>query len=185
MGRKISLFEAFLKDKSGVASIVPSSKSTVKIICGMIPYREENTIIEYGPGTGAITKGLLKKMGNDSQLILIEQNNELYNSLTKQFTSDSRVSIFHDLAQNVKNILQRKSIYEVDTIVSGIPFSYLDDITAQLIVDQSKNLLKIGGQLIVYQFKDDIERYLRNFREVRVKENPFNIPPLKIYNAIN
>ena len=70
MNDKLIFFKTNIKDKK-VASIYPSSKFLIKKICNKINFNNEITIIEYGPGTGAITKELLKKMNKNSMLVAI------------------------------------------------------------------------------------------------------------------
>ena len=58
------VLKAFAKDRN-VASVLPSSKTTRRIICGMVPYSDNIVIAEYGPGEGVITRGLQEKLGRE------------------------------------------------------------------------------------------------------------------------
>ena len=72
----------FIKDRN-VASITPTSSVGVKKVCNKIDFSQNSLIVEYGPGTGVFSKYLLRQMGEDSRLILIERNRN-FNSLLKR-----------------------------------------------------------------------------------------------------
>ncbi|MBI3336835.1 hypothetical protein HYZ98_04720, partial [Candidatus Peregrinibacteria bacterium] len=98
-----TLFESFLKDP-GVASIAPTSRFGIRKICKLIDFEKAMVIVEYGPGTGVISKPILERMRPDAKLILIETNPELVQML-KETMQDPRVIVVQGSAENVRNIL--------------------------------------------------------------------------------
>ena len=122
-------------------------------------------IVEYGPGNGAITKGLLKPgvLSEDSRLIVIERNKRLAASLAKKIASDPRTSVFHKDAQEVESIMNTCNEPHADAVISGIPFSMLPPEAAKSIVEQTHRLLRPGGVFVVYQVKDTVRQYLQQY----------------------
>jgi phospholipid N-methyltransferase len=177
-----------IKDKH-IASITPTSSSGVRRVCSKIDFTKDNVILEYGPAAGVFTKYLLKRMTNGSELILIERNHRFVSILKKLF-KDQRVTIYHDSANNVNNIIRNHNRQEkADYIVSGIPFSFLPECVRAQIVADSHQVLNKGGKFLPYQtflqkdhhLKDHIDRY---FSTVQVEYHLFNAPPLRIYEAV-
>ena len=95
-------------------------------------------------------------MGNESQLVLIEENRRFCNTLENRFGNDPKISIFNKPAENVKSILEKLAISEIDYIVSGIPFTFLSPEQIDVILQTSRDFLASDGQFIAYQIKDSI-----------------------------
>jgi phospholipid N-methyltransferase len=176
----------FLRDKN-IASITPTSSAGVKTVCSKIDFNRENLIVEYGPGTGVFTNYLLQKMGETSRLILIELNKN-FNSILKKKLQDPRVVIVNESAENVLNTLRACAESQADYIISGIPFSFLDQDLKHRILYNTHRALKKGGKFLVYQtcfqtnnhLKVHLQKY---FPEVDSRYMIANIPPLRIYEA--
>ena len=184
MKERTMFAQEFLKHRKKVASPTPTSDSSAIKICSFVPYSPDNKIVEYGPGTGAITKYLINKLGNESQLVLIEENRRFCNTLENRFGNDPKISIFNKPAENVKSILEKLAISEIDYIVSGIPFTFLSPEQIDVILQTSRDFLASDGQFIAYQIKDSImthlEKYFRNVESEKIHHSP-----LTIYRAWN
>ena len=176
-----------LRDKQ-VASFTASSRFAIKKICTKIDFSRKNVIVEYGPGTGVFTKYLLDHLTSDSVLILIERNKDFVDILHEKL-NDSRLSIFHESAEHVEQILICCHEKQADYIVSGIPFSFLPSLLRALIVRNSHNCLREGGKFLAYQTFFQIDRFLkdylvRDFEKIQTEICVLNAPPLKVFEAI-
>ena len=172
-----------IKDKR-VASITPSSLSSVKKVCERIDFSKESIIVEFGPGTGVFTKYILKKMSASSKLISIEINKNFCEHLKKTIT-DERVIFCNTNAKNINAVIKKYNLKHIDYIISGIPFSILSKEVKDEIVKKSYKSLRIGGKFLAYQCSRAIKKYLEKyFKTVSHKISGKNIPPLIIYEAI-
>ena len=70
------LIKSSIQD-SKVATISPTSKTATKKIINTIDPTKDLNILEYGPGTGALTIPLLKKISPESKILAIERNQNL------------------------------------------------------------------------------------------------------------
>ena len=177
----------FIKDKN-IASITPTSSIGVKKVCSKIDFSQNNTIVEYGPGTGVFSKYLLRQMGDDSRLILIERNRN-FNSILERKINDPRVVLVQDSCENVLDTLRMCKEAEADYILSGIPFSFLDHDLKHRILYNTHRALKKGGKFLVYQTCFQTNNHLKThlkkyFPIVNSKYEIANIPPLRTYEAI-
>lgn len=175
----------FVKDKR-VASVSPSSRFVVEKICAAIDFNTAKKICELGPADGVITKMLLKKLSADARLIVIEQNRQFAEEL--KTIADNRLTVVHDNAENLADILSELGIRKIDCCVSGIPFSqkkFILPAVGQKIVTTIFNLLAADGSFIAYQLKSAVYKYMSKspFRTIEKIREPRNIPPLTIYVA--
>ena len=95
---KKSLGQNFLIDKNIIDKII----NTVSIL--------DREILEVGPGTGNLTREILKK--NPSKMYLVEKDTFLANSLQQMI--DKRVKIFNiDILKFNENSISKKKIIVV------------------------------------------------------------------------
>jgi 16S rRNA (adenine1518-N6/adenine1519-N6)-dimethyltransferase len=95
---KKSLGQNFLIDKNVIDKII----NTIPII--------DNEILEVGPGTGNLTKEILKN--NPSKMYLVEKDTFLAESLKEMI--DNRVKIFNeDILKFDANSLSKKKNYSI------------------------------------------------------------------------
>lgn len=180
----LSYIKNFIQDRD-VAAIAPSSSFLVERVCKWIDFDEPAVIVEYGPGNGVFSEYILDHMTDDSTLILVESNPDFVDMLEEMTEDDPRAVVVEDLAQNIKDILADQGIDEVDYIVSGIPFSFLDEDVKEELLTRTREVLADEGKFLVYQNYNHLEEPLReHFSEV-TKEREFrNIPPtMRAYEA--
>lgn len=178
---RLEYFYHFLQDKN-IASVTPTSSFGIKRVCRRIDFSKRNIIVEYGPGTGVFTRFLLEQMNPESKLILIETNRHFV-SLLKQI-DDPRLYVFNDSAENIRNILKECGEEKADHVISGIPFSILDEEVKTQIMRNTRDALSEEGTFLVYQFLNHAKKYLiQYFNYVHSEFEIFNLPPLFIYEA--
>jgi len=173
----VSYVKNFVQDRD-VAAVAPSSQFLVRRVCKWIDFDEPSVIVEYGPGNGVFSEYIWKRMTEDSTLLLIESNPDFVDLLTERTVNDSRVIVEEDRAENVADILARHDLEEADYIVSGIPFSFLDEEAKHDLLEKTREVLSKGGKFLVYQNYNHLEGPLRkHFTEVTKEYEPRNIPP--------
>jgi phospholipid N-methyltransferase len=175
----------FLKNPAMLGSIWPSSDSLCSHLLGLADWSEIRHVVEYGPGVGTITRRILEQLRSDGTLIAIEKNPELVEHLRERFRCcDSRLTIVHGSAADVRKILIEHRIATADCIVAGIPFSLLPPREVQRILWSTRQSLSPRGRLLVYQFSDAIEPVLkRYFRLLHSGREMRNFLPARTYVA--
>lgn len=179
----ISYLKNLIKDPD-VASVTPSSRFLVQRMCKHIDFDQPAIIVEYGPGTGVFSAHILDRMHDDARLILIESNAAFVDELQQTLGRDARVTIHHDVAQHVQAILEAAGPSRADYVLSGIPFSFLNDKETNELLEQTYNILTEDGAFLVYQHYNHLEQPLREcFDRVDMERELLNIPPVCTYKA--
>ncbi len=182
MNQRMLFLSNFLKNPAQVAAVAPSSKYAIKSILRNIDFSRAKTIVEYGPGTGPVTKDLLEQMGEDATLICFEPNENFFSFLCESI-NDSRLKLINDGAENIDFHLNRLDAGGIDYILSGIPFSLLAKETKKSILGKTSDALAENGKFIVYQqYNPHMERYLKeHFSNVSKQIEFRNFPPTFIF----
>ena len=179
----LTYLKSFFKDKD-VASVTPTSRWCMRHVCKPIDFSKDITIVEYGAGAGVYADYLLPKMSADSRLIMFETNERLFNELQK--IDDPRVQNYRESVEFVEEKIGDDLVGKVDYIISGIPFSFLDEPIRMEILQKSKNILRPVGQFLAYQTSGHLKEPLKHvFGNVHTEWEWRNLPPMTVYKAVN
>lgn len=179
---------AFLTDPKGVSALTPTSSFTLARIASKVDAGRARSIVEYGPGSGVLTKRLLERLPSDGRLVAIELNASLAARLHKVMP-DPRLEIVHGSAEEVREHLDRLGLESVDYVLSGMPFFWLPTEVAAKLVAETHDALTANGKFIAYQMFFQGRRYLRDhleehFAKVSTEFELRNLPPYRIYEAV-
>lgn len=87
-----------------------------------------DTVLEIGPGRGALTEGLARRVGEvEGRLVLVELDDDLAADLRTRFQGDPRVDVLHEdiLATRIADVVPRPEALEV---VGNIPYNLTSPI---------------------------------------------------------
>jgi phospholipid N-methyltransferase len=184
MNETLTYLKSFFKDKD-VASVTPTSRFCVEHVCRPINFSSDLTIVEYGAGAGVFAEYLTDKITSDSKLIMFETNERLFSELQKRAEDDPRLHCYMESVEFVDTVLPKAVVRNVDIIISGIPFSFLEDKTANELLEKSRKILRPVGQFLAYQTSGHLEKPLRRiFGNVHTEWEWRNIPPMTVYKAV-
>ncbi|MDZ4838482.1 MAG: methyltransferase domain-containing protein [Bacteroidota bacterium] len=176
------LKQLFLKNNK-VGAIAPSSAQLVKLMTKNINYKTANVIVEFGAGTGAVTKALLQNMRSESKLIVFELNQSFMSYLKANFI-DSRIIWVTDSAEQLPQILERIGCIQVDAIISSLPLSIFPEQLRTEIIHNAKTTLTPDGLYVQFQYSlHALSLLKKNFTQVELSCTPFNIPPAVVYTC--
>ena len=177
--KPIQFLGQFLDNKQ-VGAVWPSSKFLIYQMVKPIDFKLAKLIIEYGPGTGNITRVLLNKMRPDAKLIVFEINHNFIEGL--KMIDDKRLTIFNCPAEKAKDILAEYHFGAPDYVVSSLPLTLIPNSTVTRILSGTYSLLKTGRPMIQFQYSpSSLGRFKRMFDKVEVKFAPINVPPALVY----
>ena len=140
---KKSLGQNFLIDQNIIDKII----NTVEI--------DNKSILEVGPGTGNLTKAILKK--NPKKLIVIEKDNNLAELLKKDF--DNNIKIVND---DILKIDENKLDADVLTVFGNLPYNISTEILCNWIVNIKNKNFWFDNLVLMFQ-KEVAERIIAKF----------------------
>lgn len=177
----LAFLRGFLNRPKEVGSIIPSSRFMERRIVKTAELASARLAVELGPGTGGTTRALLRKMAPDAILVAIEINPDFVKLLAENIV-DPRLVVHHGSATQIHEILTQHGLGEPDVILSGIPFSTMEESLATEILRSVRDSLAPGGRFVAYQFRDRVHRLAKNvFGQAHVQTELRNVPPMRIY----
>jgi len=173
-------FKRFLQRPLQVASIIPSSKALVERVADKVDFARARVIAEYGPGEGAHSRELARRMRSDAQLLLFELDSAFSRDLERQFADDARVHVLNRDAAALPEELEQRGIAQCDYILSGIPFSILNIAKKRALLQKTHDALAPGGSFIIYQVTNELRQHAKIFAHAQSEYFLQNIPPMFI-----
>lgn len=145
----ITFLSQVLKDPSSIGAITQSSKMLADLMTQMAGVNNAELIVEYGPGTGAITRSLMEQTPTDSKLICLEINEKFVHYLRKEYPA---LDVRNDCATGVRKHIQEEGHEACEAIVSGLPFAIFNDGLQTAILRETWEALKPGGKFVTFGY---------------------------------
>jgi phospholipid N-methyltransferase len=159
----------FFQSYHTTGSVLPSSRALAKALCRYAgresataaangsPIAEKTPsgyqILEVGPGTGAVTAQLVKKLGPADELTLVELNPDFVRHLQTRFENEAdfravtpRTQILHQRLEDLP------ADRHYDLIISGLPLNNFAVNEVEEILDMFTRLAAPGGTLSFFQY---------------------------------
>ncbi|MCM2677483.1 class I SAM-dependent methyltransferase [Alkalicoccobacillus plakortidis] len=182
--RNIKFLTQYITNPRTVGAVLPSSKYLSYKMLDQVNFKTANCIIEYGSGTGAFTKEILKRRKKETTIVLVEYNKEFFNILKENFENEPNLFIINDSAENIEKHLNDLNITSVDFIVSGLPFASLPTEMSDKILTNTLNILNQNGLFITFQYtKLKIAYMERFFPHIQIEKEYRNVPPAYILSC--
>jgi phospholipid N-methyltransferase len=139
-------------------------------------------IVELGPGTGVLTRNALARMRPDAKLVAIEISSDFVEVLRKELP-DPRLYIHHGSATEIEAALEKVGETKADLVMSGIPFSTLENGVGFATLQAAKRVLSRNGRFVAYQFRSKVKDLGSPVFGARPETHSgfWNVPPMKIY----
>jgi phosphatidylethanolamine/phosphatidyl-N-methylethanolamine N-methyltransferase len=175
--RRLHFLRESIRNLRSTGSVAPSSRFLCRAIVSHIQADSARTVVELGPGDGAITRFILDRIHPDARLIIFEIN-EVFVQKIRQSFNDPRLTVIHDSAENMGKYFTAERISSIDYFVSGIPFTTLPESLATSITQTCLKWLRPEGKFIQFHYSPLLLAFYRRiFGNVTIELVPLNIPP--------
>ena len=156
-----------LSDFQKTAAIAPSSRYLVQAMVEPLPLANAKVVVEFGPGTGAMTHELLRRMPANAVLIAFEISPR-FAAFLRQEIRDPRLVVIEAGAETCAEHLHALGIERVDAALSSLGLSLMRD---HQVHDTLRGLLPLMGPASVltqYQYLQQIRIHLGRIERYRV-----------------
>jgi phosphatidylethanolamine/phosphatidyl-N-methylethanolamine N-methyltransferase len=178
---------AFAREPFKVGSLWPSSKTLSKVVADSCELKHGSTVVELGPGTGAFTGPILKRLNGHGKFLAVEINETNVKVLQRRFP---RCKVIHGSAEHLPEHLEGRL---ADCIVSGLAWANMLPRMQNQILKAILKSLKPKGQFVAFAYAHAIllptslrfrRRLRRHFK--RVETTPIvwrNLPPAFVFGC--
>jgi len=177
----------FVREPFRVGAVWPSSRALSRLVADCCEIAPGATVVELGPGTGAFTGPILKRMNGRGRLVAVEINPTHARILQRRFP---RCEVIQDSAENLHVHMNGS---RADCIVSGLAWGNMLPRTQNRILHAIFKSLAPRGQFIAFAYVHAAwlptswrfrQRLVRHFE--RVETTPIvwrNLPPAFVFRC--
>ncbi|MER5425765.1 class I SAM-dependent methyltransferase [Streptosporangium roseum] len=180
----------WMRSPGTVGAVAPSSRRLAETVTTPVPHRGDPVIVELGPGTGAFTAEIQRRLAGRGHHMAVEINPRLADFLAARHP---KVDVVVDDAARLPQLLEGRGFYKADAIVSGLPWAAFSEETQTRLMTAVTAIMDSNTAFttFAYSFAKRLppaqrfrQRLLDTFEEVVVGRTVWgNLPPAFVYHA--
>lgn len=148
-------FREFLRNFHDTGAVAPSGRWLAAALARFVaePGDAPRRILEVGPGTGSVTRRIVRAMRPDDRLDLVELNDQFVTRLRERFARDPAFQPASDRTRVLHGAVEDLDAEEpYDLIVSGLPLNNFTGPVVEAILAQLLDLLAPGGTVSFFEY---------------------------------
>lgn len=182
-----SLFARFLCHPGRVGAFCASSRA---LAVEVSRFTGGSSVVELGPGTGAITRQIISQLPEETKFLAVELDCDMAEHLRAAFP---RAIIACGCASNLPEMLAENQMKPADVIVSGLPWAIFPEKLQDEILDGVIAGMAPGGYFSTFAYIQGVMlpagiRFRRRLESLfsEVETSPIiwrNLPPAFVYHC--
>lgn len=145
----LKFIDQFVKSPFSIGAVAPTSRQLAEVLMAPFDFRSLSTLVEIGPGTGAITSVIQDKLLRPSQYMGIELNAAFYAVAKEKFPA---LTFFNEDAGDLRLRLDAQKVDFADGIVSSLPWATLPPPVQDKLLNEIHRCLRPGGLFVTYAY---------------------------------
>jgi phospholipid N-methyltransferase len=184
----VSFLREFVRDPLTVGAVAPSGPALARLATAPVPRTGSPVVVELGPGTGAFTQPIQRRLGGRGRHIAVEVNPRLAERLAALHPA---VDVVNADATDLARTLAQRGISQADVVVSGLPWAAFTtprqrDLLSTVIAALSPHGVFTTFAYVHARWSPPARRLLGSLRsrfdEVVVSRTEWaNLPPALVY----
>jgi phosphatidylethanolamine/phosphatidyl-N-methylethanolamine N-methyltransferase len=173
-------FKRWMARPLQMASITPSSPQLSRLIASEAVFGPDEVVVEFGGGTGAITRALLEHGVPANRLYTVERDPELAPYLRRHFPA---VNILEGDVVDVRKMLPPHLVGKVGSVICGIPMILIPTDAQRAIVEEIFAIMPKGRRFYAYTYsaRSPLKRKELGIQGERVGFTIANVPPASVW----
>lgn len=177
-----------LREPSTVGAVLPSSPVLAAEMAAVVPSTGSPVVVELGPGTGALSGAVARRMPEGGRHIAVELDGGMVEHLRSNLPD---LEVVQGDAMQLSSILAQAGVTSVDAVVSGLPWSLFSGESQTRILDEVGEVLAPGAAFTTIAYAHALgmsgarlfrRRLGRAFDEVLTTRTVWrNVPPARVY----
>lgn len=186
----LQFLATFARAPFKTGSVAPSSRWLAERMVQGAGLEGAHTVVELGPGTGAITRSIVRELGSETLFVAVEYDPGFAEALKRRFP---RATVVNDTAERLPELLREHGRDRADCILSSLPFAAFPQGLRHRLLDAACRSLGPGGRFVTYAYVPAAwlapGRQLRGLLAsffARVERTPIvwrNLPPAFVYRC--
>jgi len=155
LGEALAFARQFTRTAKMTGSIAPSGAALSRALTRHVrpgSAEQPRAVLEVGPGTGAVTRWLVPRLGPYDTLELVEASGPFVDRLAGALRRDPRLAAVASRTRLRHGLVQDQELGDYDSIVCGLPFANFPAGQIEAIVRQLLGSLRPGGRFSFFSY---------------------------------
>jgi len=190
MNDRLKFLRTFIRKPVSTGAIAPSSQWLAELMTEDMKLSQAETVVELGPGTGAFTQAIQKKLRPDALFLAIELNPEFAQQLAREFPN---TNIINGSAERCGEYLNQFGRTSADSVLCGLPWAGFSQDLQDRLLSAVLGSLRPGGKFATFAYihaawlppgRRFRQMLQSNFAEVTTTRVVWrNVPPAFVYRC--
>ncbi|MFJ4783775.1 class I SAM-dependent methyltransferase [Streptomyces sp. NPDC088794] len=186
----MSFLREFVRNPLTVGAVAPSGRSLARVVTSPVPSSGEPVVVELGPGTGAFTGTIQRRLAGRGRHVAVELNDR-FTQLLK--LAHPGVDVARADARDLVSVLTQRGLDRADVVVGGLPWAVFSPQDQHDVLDAVVEALPPHGVFTTFTYiharwtgpARRLNQSLRaRFDEVVVGRTVWdNVPPALVYHC--
>ncbi len=135
-------------------AVMPSGRYLGRALARFVGQNgQPQRVLEVGPGTGAVTQHIVRRLGDEDRLDLVELNEQFVRRLNERFEKEASFRSVAARSRVLHHAVQELAAEEpYDVIISGLPLNNFSAADVEQILAAMMGLLRRGGVLSFFEY---------------------------------
>lgn len=176
-------FKRWLANPLSMASITPSAPSLSRLMAEQITRDPDEVVVEFGGGTGAVTRAILEAGVPADKLYSVERDPELAAYLRRHYPG---IHVLEGDVADIKAMLPDEVRGKVGTVLVCLPMILIPEEQQRGIVDGIFDIMPPGRAFYAYTYsaRSPVKRKALGLKGRRVGFTLANIPPASVWRFV-
>lgn len=177
-----------VQNPSKVGAVLPTSEHVARAVADVVPSGGPSTVLELGPGTGALSEPIRQRVAPGSRHLAVEIDPELVRFLNR---TKPWLEVIQGDASDLRKLLAEADVDQVDAVISSIPWTLLPGDKQRELLREAASVMSQDAVFttVTYlttlwraQTKEFIDALDDTFDEVFPRSAVWrNVPPARVY----
>ncbi|MFY8095594.1 MAG: class I SAM-dependent methyltransferase [Niveispirillum sp.] len=176
-------FKRWLANPLSMASITPSAPSLSRLMAEQITRGPDEVVVEFGGGTGSVTRAILESGVPADKLFTVERDPELAAYLRRHYPG---IHVLEGDVADIRSMLPEDVRGKVGTVLVCLPMILIPVEDQRSIVDAIFEVMPPGRAFYSYTYsaRSPIRRKALGLKGRRVGFTIANIPPASVWRFV-
>jgi len=177
---EVRFLRSWIEKPLHVGAVMPSSRMLARAMAEYVDPSDTAPVIELGPGTGAITNGLIQRGVDPARLVLVEYNPSFCALLKERYP---QATIVQGDAYSLRDAMRHALKVPASAVVSGLPLVTKPMAVRLKLLREALALVAANAPFIqfTYSVAPPIPKSLPGVRTQASERIWLNLPPARVW----